>query len=660
MAEQSKYYLSTIEFLAYSGTSKRTLYREIENGKIALTRRDNKKLFHYTQLPDEKAQEDFLKDRHLLAIQDNQTDEKKNLVDLKPWERSVADKRLAIIEEFINVSKDVPKGKMTPFKRRFAKSYSIKRRTLDRWVTTFKSGGYYALIPGWNNGEQDGIIDRKMSKFIDNTYMKPLGPSKKETYELLIEQFGDKREKLPHYRTVVDYINSKWTKANQTLIRNKELWDRLYSPYVRRDWGKVKLNEVWVGDAKQIDIACMFRGKAVFPWFTAFLDARSRKFVGWIVTPIHDSWTIAQSFVYGVSQHGVPETIYVDRGKPYKSLLIAGTKVKKGKDEKLFQDIEKTIIPGVIRELGSEIYFAAPYNAREKIIEPNFKVFTLRMKNLPGYRGHSIKHRPKKLANEIKTGKLLSFEELYNEVDRIINDRNNRPHSTTGKIPNSYYENYMPVIPSKDFLAYLLMDSCIKKVKDSTINIKELVYRHDELFKICGELVEVRRDPRDIRSAAVIYKGKIFCFASLETPGHYRGPVTLESVKTCQRITKKIIKYRKEIIENEQLIDNPLEMAVDLEEKGQIKPRDVRPASSKVKSLHAKERVAKDIVKGLQKKNDEEIPGALEQDIAVGENIISRYLRSFKPGNRRESEKPKYRLVKHLTLDDPFVEEDSF
>ncbi len=656
MDQKNKYYLSSDEFCRFAKYSLRTLRNRVKDNEISPVKKGNKLLFHYTQLPDEQAQEAFLKDRGLLAIKDNQTEQKKNFVDLKPWERSVADKRLSIVKEFINVSKDLPRGKMTVFKRRFAKSYSINYKTLDRWVDDFKSGGYYALIPSWNSGKQERVIDRKIAKFIDNTYMKPFGPSKKETYELLIEQFGDKREKLPRYRTVVDYINLKWTKGNQTLIRNKELWDRLYSPHVRRDWGAVKLNEVWFGDAKQIDRACLFRGKVIFPWLTIFLDARSRKFVGWILTPIHDSWAIGQAYVSAVNQHGVPGTIYIDRGKPYKSYLIAGTKIKKDKDGKLFENIEETIIPGIFRELGSEIYFAAPYNAKEKIIEPNFKFFTFRMYSSSGNRTHSTKTRSKKAEKEIKTGNVPKFDERSAEVDKEIIARNNRPHSTTGKIPNSYYENHTPIIPSKNVLAYLLMDSCIKKVKDSTINIKGLVYRHDELFKISGESVEIRRDPKDIRQAAIIYRGRLFCFASLETPGHYRGPITLESVKTCQRTRKKINKFRKEIIENEQLVDNPLEIAIELDEKEKVKPRDIRPAMTKVTSLHAKEKLAKDVGRGLRKKIDEEVPETFDDDVAVGESCLSKYIRPCMTSNRRESDRPKYRLVKHLTLDDPFEE----
>ena len=224
------------------------------------------------------------------------------------------------------------------------------------------------------------------------------------------------------------------------------------------------------------------------------------------------------------------------------------------------------------------------------------------------------------------------------------------------------FENHTPIIPSKDFLAYLLMDSCIKKVKDSTINIKGLLYRHDELFKISGESVEIRRDPKDIQRAAVIYKEKIFCFASLETPGHYRDPITLESVKTCQRERKKINKYRNEIIETKQLINNPLEMAIELDEKEKVKSRDisdVRPASTKVTSLHVKEKLAKNVGRGLKQKIDEEVQEAFEEDVAVGESCLSKYIRPCMTSNRRESEKPKYRFVEHLTLDDSF-EEDHF
>ena len=108
----------------------------------------------------------------------------------------------------------------------------------------------------------------------------------------------------------------------------------------------------------------------------AWLDGVSRRFVGWLLWSTHNTWAASQSFCYAVSQCGTPKTVYLDLDKVFRSLTFAGTKLKKGPTVKVFEGLDKTIVPGILRDLGVEIFFAAPYNAREKIIEPSFKVFT--------------------------------------------------------------------------------------------------------------------------------------------------------------------------------------------------------------------------------------------------------------------------------------------
>ncbi len=319
------------------------------------------------------------------------------------------------------------------------------------------------------------------------------------------------------------------------------------------------------------------------------------------MTPVHNSLSIGQAFVYGVRHYGPPKTVYIDHGKDYKSKYISGEKVKKGKVIKLFEDINQTMIPGILRDLGVEIFFAAPYNPREKIIEANFGIFTDRLRHLPGYRGHNIKTRPKKLAQELKTGSLLSFEELSSYLDKFIEDRNDSPHSTTNKTPNSLYENFISQIPSQAVLDYLLMDVHRVKVKDSSIIIDRHLYRGEELFRLAGEEVEARRDPQDITRAVIIHKGHVFGSANLEMPDHYRGPLTLESSKTCARERKQIRKYKEAVWKAEGIIDDPIRMEIEAEQKDNSRKRDIRPApNSKVISLHKKEPLARKVSKNSE------------------------------------------------------------
>ena len=450
-------YLTFKDFSYYTEMPERTLRRKVKKGEIISLKKEGKRLFHYTSLPSQKAQDSFLRDQGISPKTDHNSDGLK-MFDLKPWQKEEADRREAIVKEYLTVYRDVPPKKRTEFKRKFAKLKGIGVRTLDNYIALFKGDGYYNLIPDWNNGAREKLLNAEITKFIERSYLVELGPPLKKVWEDSVRLLGGKYPRHPSYRTFAHYVHSKWTSSQQLLIRDPEAWNRKYSPHVRRDWSKVEINEVWLADGKQLDICCLYRGKPIFPWVSVFMDAKSRKFVGWIMTPTHNSLSIGQAFVYGVRQYGPPKTVYIDHGKDYKSKYISGEKVRKDKVIKLFEDIDQTMIPGILRDLGVEIFFSAPYNPREKIIEANFGIFTDRLRHLPGYRGHNIKTRPKKLTQELKTGSLLSFEELSSYLDKFIKDRNDRPHSTTNKTPNSFYENFIPQIPSQAVLDYLLMD----------------------------------------------------------------------------------------------------------------------------------------------------------------------------------------------------------
>jgi transposase InsO family protein len=528
---------------------------------------------------------------------------------LKPRIKAVVGRRHQILLEYLAGLKDVPARMCTAYAESICRGNDICRRTLDRWLRKFQDGGAPALQPNWRNGKRGKKFNREMARFTDKHFMVPYGPTVKEVYELLCKTFRGKYP-LPSYRTVAAYINAKWTKAQQLLVRDKDAWNKLYAPHVRRDWSKVGLNEVWFIDSKQIDVACLFRGKVVFPWIVVIMDARSRKIFASIMVPTPNALAIGQAIVYAVSRYGSPKTIYMDRGRDYKSDYIAGLR-------------------GILAELGIEIFFAAPYNAKEKIIEPNFGWFTDRLSHLPGNRGHNLKTRPKKLASEIKSGKkLLSFEELSKIVDDLWTEKNSLPHSTTGRSPDSYWEGHQAVIPSQQLLDFLLMDVHEATVRDSSVTVKGLLYRHDELFKLSGERVEARRDPRDITRAAIIHKGAVFCAAKLETPSHYRSEITLQSVNDAARIRKKIKKFRKAIIDAPDVIDDPLRLAIELDEQEKVRQRDIRPADSNVKRFHKKEKIARDAAKAIQKDKAEEGTA----DAASRPDILDRYLRATSAG----------------------------
>jgi transposase len=617
MNSSPKYNLTIQEYAKREGVSKITVKRRIWNKEIPIIKVKRDKgyrrnhvsiLINYTNLSNKDAQDAFLRDRNLLPSEDKKApdgDEKRIFLDLTEKQKRRFANKDAAQKEVVQALSDAPQGKRGIIISKVANSFGISPRTLYRDLKKVKQDGGDSLIPGWHRGQRPKAINNEIASIIDNLYLKDSRPSIKEVCETLKKSHNIK---IP-YPTVVRYINIKYTPGQQLLFRDPEEWNKKFSPYVRRDWSKVAVNEIWIGDQKQLDVPCVFRGRVIFPWVTVFMDMASRAYVGWILTAIPDAWAVSQALVYGVRKLGPPGTVYLDRGKQYKAKAISGGKVERSKVVRLFKDIKDTIIPGIFGELGIEIFWAAPYNAREKPIEPSFRVFNRLRHLFPGYRGPYVTKRPKDHAKLLKSAKLPSLEEMAQGVDTIVTEYNERVHSETNRSPNSFFSNFKRVIPSEKLLAFLLLVENHVTARDSTVTVDGLVYRHDDLWKLAGELVEVRRDPQNIQRAAIIYQNRVFCFATLEVPGHYRSPRTLESVKTTRRIRRQVSKWRKSVLEHEGAIENPLTYAVDLEEMEIIQSRDIQPPDSKITRIHQREKLARKTIEGI-KREDEEVQEA--------------------------------------------------
>jgi len=608
------YRLGSTEFIRYARISLRTLRSRVKSGELKPTKEQGKLLFNFSQLPDDKAREAFLRDRGLLP---EAKAEPGMPGDLKPWQKATMLKRVAVVEGFLAAEGDIPPGRKGGFQKHFAKMHGMSPQTLRRHLHNYKEGGREALAPLWNPGSLERVITKEMWEFIEDEFLKPLGPPLKEVYEKLSDTFKDHR--LPTYRTVAADMNKKRTKAQQLLIRDKEMYDRKYAPYVNRDYSGLALNDLWFVDSKQLDIFIRHHGRVVRPWVTVFIDAASRKFVGWVVTLTPDADAIARAFVMAVQTHGLPKEIYCDRGKAFKSHKISGQKIK----EKIATSLkgpEFDRILGIWGEMGIKVRWAAPWNAREKgIIEAAFQLFTYRLRG-PGYCGHNIKVRPKKLAAEIKSGKLPTLGELSVKVDELILSRNARMHPSTKKIPNSCYETFIPVIPSKNLLAFLLMDVHHKKVRSSAVTIRETSYRHEDMWRLNGEEVEVRRDPKDLRQAAIIYKGEFFCVAPEIQIGDYASPLTKENMKMARKIKRSESQFRKKHVEQGGYIENPLKLAVHLSEKEREIEVTPRAPKTRVVSLHKKERLAKKVAEGLKEAPSRAESGARDNVAKISKN----------------------------------------
>jgi len=648
--------LTISEFAKYEGVAVKTIKRWVKSGKISIIKskgkskyRNSQNYIHYTQLNDTEAQEEFLQDRGLvLKEKDNAPNTDKQYLSLTAKQRARFDQNSQVIKVFLEAIQNLSPGRKTAFTKEFAKIHKWSETKLRRLVRGYLKDGIENLIPRWNPGTQNRKFanDKEVVEFVKRDYMRELGPTILESHQRYCQEFKSKRDELFSLTTYANFIKTNWSESERMLARDPDQWQKHHGLFINRDWDKCDLNEVWIADSKMIDIACLYNGKVIFVWLTAFLDGRSRKIVGSVITPSPDRWAISGAFDNGIAIHGVPKVIYVDRGKPFKSYMIAGGKIKGGKVVNLFQDIEEEPFIGVFREMGCEIFFAYPRNAKEKIIEPAFGIFTDRLRHLVGYRGHSIKHRPLKLEREIKQGKLLTFEQLCKEINKVIEERNARPHSTTKKAPNDFYKNFTAKIPSEAVRAFLKMDRHFVKIRNGGVKIKSDFYRGQELWRHSGERVLVTRDSGDIRKAAVISDSELLEIVHLEERGHYRSEITLKNRETVAKLNQNIRRERKRLIAHEEEVltnPDPLKAAMDMGQEPKLKPREIRPAS-KVTALHKNEKLSRQVIEGLKKDHEVDFEESTEREAAANKpSIFTRYAAISK--RKKEPTKPPLRLI---------------
>ena len=204
---------------------------------------------------------------------------------------------------------------------------------------------------------------------------------------------------IPANRHAVNRIVETMDKAQMTFARyGKRAWEAAYMQKTKRS-KPTMTNEVWFGDHHKIDLFVLDENdNLVRPWMTAWMDACSKKFVGWELTLEPNSDTVADSFcraaVYtkGSDVHGLPRYIYIDNGKDYRSHRFEGETLVETDLGCLNAEFSEK--EGLLRALGVGVHHALPYRGWSKDVERAFGTLEDFVREFPGWCGDSPEERP--------------------------------------------------------------------------------------------------------------------------------------------------------------------------------------------------------------------------------------------------------------------------
>ena len=343
-------------------------------------------------------------------------------------------------------------------------------------------------------------------------------------------------------------------------------WEAEYMQKARRD-KPTRVNECWFGDHHRFDLFVLGEDGVPFrPWLTAWTDACSGEFVGWMLTAEPSSDTIAESFcraaayTRGSDIHGLPGAVYVDNGKDYRSARFEGGKVAYKGLGKLNARFDPDGEGGdnaksLLQYFDVNMIRAQPYKAWSKTIERLFGVIEQRwIRELPGWCGDSPEERPQdmggatnrpgpagevnaRVAEMVRRGELLTFETFAKIWARKILPEYRAHKGADGRSPGEIYasaERYPMPTPNWDTLALMKSQAVQRKVETTGIRFQNVRYWDEALADYIGKYVTVRYNRGYCESITIMYERHFVCEAE-----------AAENLKLIEPETEKVEEHMK-------------------------------------------------------------------------------------------------------------------
>jgi transposase InsO family protein len=193
----------------------------------------------------------------------------------------------------------------------------------------------------------------------------------------------------------------------QIYYRRPAEWRSKFATYHEQDPERYDFGECWVGDHRPLDVFCLFEGKVIRPYLTTFQDWRSRRIVGWALSPSPSTDVILAALHDALADPmngGPPTYAIVDHGKDFESYALHGITKAERRAGKASVQIDEPIFRGVFGRLGIEVVFAQPYGPQGKAREErSFATIAARFdKSLPHYTGKDTTRKPEDLTERVR------------------------------------------------------------------------------------------------------------------------------------------------------------------------------------------------------------------------------------------------------------------
>ena len=377
-------------------------------------------------------------------------------------------------------------------------------------------------------------------------------------------------------------------------------WRSEFAPFSMR-YKPLMVNDNWQADNHvfnifvRINVYQYKNGKryyseiAVRPVLTAWMDSATGCIVGWVISVLPNSDTIAEAFcractyTLGDKFTGLPHSVIMDCGKDYKSALLEDIpeyyrKAVEAEDSICLNQRFSGL--GILRSFNVDLYHCLPYHPQSKPIERCFGSIENQIEKLTGWCYRKVSDRPqgfqKYIDKLLESKKLYTLEEFshkfateilpayHGEKDQAITNPE-IPGWTLdiqNMTPMQRYENLTKsrtLIPSYKTVSIIknhFKPNCL--IQPQGIRFEYIYYDAEELQQLRGQYADILyfkvTKPYAPSSITVIYQSEYLCEAFPDNVNGYTGipdqvlsEISHSQNKQASEINRAVAKVRKNV-----------------------------------------------------------------------------------------------------------------
>jgi putative transposase len=403
-----------------------------------------------------------------------------------------------------------------------ARSTGISERTLQRWLTRYRTGGYVALADGTRIDHGVRRTAPELVRLVEGLALTRPRPSIATIHRQVGVHCAERGLPSPSYSVVRSIVNALDPGMVTLALEGPASYRDKHELLLRRRADRP--NAIWQADHTMLDLIIIGPdGKPARPWLTVILDDYSRAVCGYMVflgapSAANTALALRQAIWHKPEPDwpvcGIPDVLYTDHGSDFTSHRLGDT---------------AAVLH--LRIIHSQV--ARP-QGRGKI-ERFFG--TINTELLPALPGHLA-------PGTTAPAPSLDLAGIDNAINSYIRRYNARTHRELRTSPLQAWiaDGWLPRLPDslEQLDGFLLTVPTTRVVQRDGIHFEGLRYTAATLAPFVGSTVSVRYDPRDVTEIRVFHHDAFLCTAI--STEHQTETISLKQIQAARNAQRRALR----------------------------------------------------------------------------------------------------------------------